>query len=121
MEFIILLVVICIFTAACAGKKNGRGRSKENEKILEKVDKINFKDVTLLRDVFSVVEGYDLALAQVNYCRGKSIVINDYHLDGIERFFVITGPNKGGKTTFARSIGQLVVFSLLGLYVPAIL
>lgn len=78
-----------------------------------------FATPTFCEDAFSVVGGYDLALAQVNYCQGKSIVTNDYHLDGIERFFVITGPNQGGKTTFARSIGQLVVFSLLGLYVPA--
>lgn len=58
---------------------------------------------------------YDLALA----CTIRRVVPNDMsYLEG-ERFFVLTGPNQGGKTTFARSLGQLVYFTKMGLDVPA--
>lgn len=32
---------------------------------------------------------------------------------------MLTGPNQGGKTTFARSLGQLVYFTKMGLDIPA--
>lgn len=50
---------------------------------------------------------------------GRYVVPNDMsYLEG-EKFFVLTGPNQGGKTTFARSLGQLVYFTKMGLDVPA--
>ena len=58
---------------------------------------------------------YDLALA----CAGKDMVANDTILYPEEKFFILTGPNQGGKTTFARSLGQLVYFAKMGLDVPA--
>lgn len=59
---------------------------------------------------------YDLALA----CAGRGRVIsNDMSYLSGEKFFVLTGPNQGGKTTFARSLGQLVYFTKMGLDVPA--
>ncbi|MBQ7924787.1 MAG: hypothetical protein IJ335_00650 [Lachnospiraceae bacterium] len=63
---------------------------------------------------------YDLALACVNLGRDKEVVSNDLVYHDKERFFVVTGPNQGGKTTFARSLGQLVYFCKMGLDVPAV-
>lgn len=62
---------------------------------------------------------YDLALALVSSEEGKAVVANDAYLAPGERFFVLTGPNQGGKTTYARSLGQLVYFSKMGLDAPA--
>ena len=62
---------------------------------------------------------YDLALAIANLGSDKEVISNDFKLDQGERFFVLTGPNQGGKTTFARSLGQLVFFTRMGLDVPA--
>lgn len=62
---------------------------------------------------------YDLALAVANNKRGLEVVSNDFHYNEDELFFVLTGPNQGGKTTFARSLGQLVFFTKMGLHVPA--
>lgn len=62
---------------------------------------------------------YDLALACVNMQEQKTTVPNDMEYRGGECFFVLTGPNQGGKTTFARSLGQLVYFVKMGLDVPA--
>lgn len=62
---------------------------------------------------------YDLALACVNVPAGKSVVSNDMVYGKGETFFVLTGPNQGGKTTFARSLGQMVYLCKMGLDVPA--
>ncbi len=62
---------------------------------------------------------YDLALALVNSRQGKEVISNGLEYYEGEQFFVLTGPNQGGKTTFARSLGQLVYFTKLGLDVPA--
>ncbi len=64
---------------------------------------------------------YDLALASLNSEQEnkKEVVSNDMEYREGESFFVVTGPNQGGKTTFARCLGQLVFFSKMGLDVPA--
>ena len=62
---------------------------------------------------------YDVALALASFPEGRPVISNDCYYGEGERFFVLTGPNQGGKTTFARSLGQLVFFSAMGLDVPA--
>lgn len=62
---------------------------------------------------------YDLALACVNMRERRATVSNDMEYGEGELFFVLTGPNQGGKTTFARSLGQLIYLSKMGLDVPA--
>lgn len=62
---------------------------------------------------------YDLALACVNYPAEKKVVSNDFIYAKEEQFFIVNGPNQGGKTTFARSLGQLIYFAKLGLDVNA--
>ncbi len=79
----------------------------------------SYPEVTTEPGALSADGTFDLALAIKSPDERHPLVSNDFRLSGPERVFVVTGPNQGGKTTFARTIGQCAYLASLGCPIPA--
>jgi DNA mismatch repair protein MutS len=79
----------------------------------------SYPEVTNTPGVLAAEGACDLALAIKTEGEQKALVGNTFHLSGAERVLVVTGPNQGGKTTFARTIGQCAYLASLGCPIPA--
>ncbi len=61
---------------------------------------------------------YNLKLASAVLEHGETIVTNDLEFDAGRRVYLLTGANRGGKTTITQAVGQLFFLAQGGIYVP---
>lgn len=72
-----------------------------------------------------IQDGYNLNLAlsmmenKTNEVLESEMIYNSIEFNDDKKFFVISGANRGGKTTFTQAIGQIQLMAQLGLFVPA--
>ena len=63
---------------------------------------------------------YNIKLA-IQRLEGKDtdIVRNDFEFNNEHGIYIMTGPNRGGKTTFTQAVGMLFLLAQNGIFVPA--
>lgn len=68
----------------------------------------------------SFKELYNLKLA-INNVNGSKIdiVTNEFSFDDERRIYILTGPNRGGKTIFTQAVGLCMLLAQWGVYIPA--
>lgn len=67
-----------------------------------------------IKDVYNV----KLAIKAVNG-DDSPIITNDFDFDKNKRIYILTGPNRGGKTTITQAVGLAFLLAQNGIYVPA--
>ncbi len=50
----------------------------------------------------------------------ENVVPNDLVFDPVKRVYILTGANRGGKTTVTQAVGQLFILAQAGISVPAV-
>ena len=60
---------------------------------------------------------YNLKL--IDSCSPETTVLNDLVFDEEKRVYILTGANRGGKTTVTQAVGQLFILAQSGIRVPA--
>ncbi len=63
-------------------------------------------------------EIYNLKLISSALSKDTEIVFNDLDFDEENLVYILTGANRGGKTTITQAIGQLFVLAQSGIFVP---
>lgn len=94
----------------------------------ELVDKITAKGMIMCKPEIlppedrncSFKELYNLKLA-INNVNGDNIdiVTNEFEFNNDRRIFILTGPNRGGKTIFTQAVGLCMLLAQWGVYIPA--
>ncbi len=73
---------------------------------------------TVIEGVYNLNLAYEF-LKEEKAEASQKMIYNDLSIEDEGNVFILTGANRGGKTTFTQAIGQMFLLGHLGLYVPA--
>ncbi|MBO4242933.1 MAG: hypothetical protein J5883_06610 [Clostridiales bacterium] len=77
---------------------------------------LSFPEITEDEAGLSLTDFYNIRLA---FSGEENIVKNDFKFDREERIFILTGPNRGGKTIVEQALGLISVMMSLGMFVTS--
>ncbi len=99
------------------------------------------KDAAIVLSEIDALQSLSLVARKYNYCRPRFSVDgsarisnsrhpiverfvpdftpNDISMDSSENFFIVTGPNMSGKSTFIRQVALLSIMAQMGSFIPA--
>lgn len=73
----------------------------------------------VIKGIFDPIYFREATAYNLNHPDKKDVVTNDITFDENAGFYILTGANNGGKTTFVRAVGICQAMAQAGLYVPA--
>lgn len=68
-----------------------------------------------IKDIYN----FKLAIKALEDKASGEIVTNDFEFGDTGRIYILTGPNRGGKTTITQAVGLCFLLAQHGIYVPA--
>ncbi len=77
------------------------------------------EDKTVIKGLFDPIYFREARTHNMRSKEQKPVVLNDITFGEGEDFYLLTGANNGGKTTFVRAVGICFAMAQAGLYVPA--
>lgn len=85
-------------------------------KLKEEGYKVCMPDLSEASEEIHMNSVYNMRLVLKGY---QDIVTNDFHFSKEERIYILTGPNRGGKTILTQGIGLAAYMASIGLFVAA--
>jgi DNA mismatch repair protein MutS len=70
-------------------------------------------------DAYNINLAYEIGRQNAHRQASESVVTSNVKFDADGRILILTGPNSGGKTVYARTVGLVHVMAQTGMYVPA--
>ena len=73
----------------------------------------------VIKGLYDPIYFSEASIYNLSHKQKREVVTNDITLDKDGGFYILTGANNGGKTTFVRAVGLCQLMAQAGLYVPA--
>ncbi len=73
----------------------------------------------VIKGIFDPIYFSEASIYNISHKEQREVITNDITFDENAGFYILTGANNGGKTTFVRAVGLCQLMAQAGLYVPA--
>ncbi|WP_367357244.1 DNA mismatch repair protein MutS, partial [Mesotoga sp.] len=115
-----------LFLDVCSQLLNSLQRLKDVSKVLSEIDSLQSLAAVARRNNYSRPRFSDDGRVKISNSRHPIVerfvsdfTPNDVSLSRSENFFIVTGPNMSGKSTFIRQVALLSIMAQVGSFVPA--